>query len=199
MLPLVAVPAVTLWLVASALVPVGPPATRAAAASSADAVVPPGMAHSACPASRRPVRVDDPRLAELWRVAAGFDRARHGFSVLPRTGAVILEEHPRDGSAVIHTCQMADRVYRTIHFRGSRGAVRWVGEQQAYRSGRTYEDRFAGTLQEEIVLDYEIEPVAGFPLNRLNIQYRGPATGGAAPPASPSPEQAWLLLRAWGF
>ena len=63
---------------------------------------------------------------------------------------------------MIHTCQLSDRAYRTIHFRLGGGEGRWIGEQQSFRSGRTFEDGDAGTVLEELILDYETEPVAGY-------------------------------------
>jgi len=187
------------WLIAMALILAASPPARSEGGPPDDPAVLPEIWRSACPRSRGPVRVDDPRLARLWEAAAVFGRARQGFSPLPVTGDVVFEHRPDEGAAVIHTCQRSDRAYRTIHFRLAQGSVRWIGEQQSFRSGRNFEDRYAGTLQEEIVLDYEIEPVAGFPLNQLNILYRGPATGRGGPPASPSQEEARRLLREWGF
>lgn len=140
----------------------------------------------------------DPRLTGFWKAAGVFDRAGHGFSPLPAAGDVILERHLGEGTAVIHTCQLSNRAYRTIHFRLDRDEARWIGEQQSFRSGRTFEDHDAGTVLEELILDYEIEAVAAFPLNQLNILYRGPATNDAGRSASPSQEQARLLLRRWG-
>ena len=183
-----------LWLAALACAVTGP-----AARAATDPPTGPDIRTSVCPASRRPIPVGDPRLAGLWSAAAAFDRAGHGFSPLPATGDVILEQHPDAGSAVIHTCQPSSRAYRTIHFRVDRSEARWIGEQQSFRSGRTFEDSDAGTVLEELILDYETEPIAGFPLNRLNILYRGPVTEKAGPSASPSLEQARLLLRRWGF
>ena len=159
----------------------------------------PELSRSQCPASRSPVPVEDPRLTRFWTAAASFDRTRHGFSVLPVTGEVVFEHHPDAGSAVIHTCQGADRVYRTVHFRLAGDSPRWIGEQQSFRSGRTFEDKEAGTLLEELILDYETEPVAGFPLNRLNILYRGPPSARPGWAVSPSRDQARRMLRRWGF
>ncbi len=187
-----------LWLAALACAVTGP-AARAATDPPTRQATGPDMRTSVCPASRHPIPVGDPHLAGFWTAAVAFDRAGHGFSPLPAIGDVILEQHPDAGSAVIHTCQPSSRAYRTIHFRVDRGEARWIGEQQSFRSGRTFEDGDAGTVLEELVLDYETEPVAGFPLNRLNILYRGPVTEKAGPSASPSLEDARLLLRRWGF
>ncbi|RYH14350.1 MAG: hypothetical protein EON57_00645 [Alphaproteobacteria bacterium] len=74
-----------------------------------------------------------------------------------------------------------------------------MGEQQSFRSGRTFEDADAGTLAEEITLDYEIAPVAGFPVGRLNLHYRGLVAGGAGQFATLSREQARAILDGWGF
>ncbi|HEY0207177.1 MAG TPA: hypothetical protein VGC15_23865 [Acetobacteraceae bacterium] len=190
---------VTLWIAVLACAPTGPTAPRAATDPPTRRATGQNMRTSACPAGRRPIPVADPQLAGFWTAAATFDRAGHGFSPLPATGDVILEQHPAKEFAVIHTCQPSSRAYRTIHFRLGRGEARWIGEQQSFRSGRTFENSDAGTVLEELILDYEIEPVAGFPLNRLNILYRGPVTGKAGPSASPSLEHARLLLRRWGF
>ena len=190
---------VTLWLAALACAPTGPAAPRAATMPTTSHAARPSTWGSVCPASRHPIQVDNPRLAGFWNAAAAFDRAGYGFSPLPATGDVILEHHPDEGSAVIHTCQLSDRAYRTIHFRLGRGEARWVGKQQSFRSGRTFEDGDAGTVLEELILDYETEPVAGFPLNRLNILYRGPVSEGAGPSALPTLEETFLLLRRWGF
>ena len=190
---------VTFWLAALACAAASPAPPRAANDPSTGRVAGPDTRRSVCPTDRHPVQVDDPRLAGFWNAAAVFDRARYGFSPLPTTGDVILEHHPNEGSAVIHTCQLSDRAYRTIHFRLGGGEGRWIGEQQSFRSGRTFEDGDAGTVLEELILDYETEPVAGFPLNRLNILHRGPVSEGAGPSASPTLEETLLLLRGWGF
>ena len=190
---------VTLWLAALVCVAASPAAPRAATDPSTGRAAGLDTRRSLCPTGRHPVQVDDPHLAGFWKAAAAFDRARYGFSPLPTTGDVILEHHPEKGSAVIHTCQVSNRAYQTIHFRLDGGSGRWIGEQQSFRSGRTFEDDDAGTVLEELILDYETEPVAGFPLNRLNILYRGPVSEGTGPSASPTLEEALLLLRRWGF
>lgn len=154
---------------------------------------------SSCPQERDPVPVNDPRLVQYWAAATAFSRTQYGFSALPTSGDVMWESHPSEGYAVLQTCQLNNRVYRTIHFRLDAGPIRWIGEQQVFRSGRTYEHWDAGNLLEELVFDFEIERVAGFPLNQINIVYHGP-DGNLANRSKPiSLDEAHTILRTWGF
>lgn len=115
-------------------------------------------------------RVDDARLAPLWRAAEAFDRESFGFSPLPRQGTVGWEK--ARGASYDVMLHQGGRTYRTIAFVKAGDGYSWVGEQESFQGPDTFHTA-DGDQREQIVLTYETRAVSGASLNRLNIQYYG--------------------------
>ena len=123
-----------------------------------------------CGAVPEKVSIDDPKVQELLKAAASFDREAYGFTPLPLKANVRLEARPTGRyDAMLH---IHSRTSRTIAFRKTENGYRWIREQETFWGPKTYttED---GTFSEELCLTYEIENVSGYPLNKLNISYSG--------------------------
>ena len=116
------------------------------------------------------VEVNDPRLKPMWHAAKEFDREAYGFSPLPSNGQVRLESRSRGTyDAIIH---IYAKTSRTIAFRKIANGYRWIHEQEVFQGPKQYTS-VDGTLDEQIVLTFEVERVAGPTTNELAISYWG--------------------------
>jgi len=147
----------------------------------------------------RDVSAEDPRIAGLWRAAARFDRAQHGFTPLTISGEVKWESVPRHGyDAMLHTYSPNPGGERTIAFRRTANGYRWIGEQQTFNGPSEY-DSVDGRVREQITIAYEIEPVSGAPLRQLSIHYWGKDPRlGDDPAAALTLAQVRPILAEWG-
>jgi hypothetical protein len=114
--------------------------------------------------------MNDPRVKELARAAASFDRTAHGFTPgrsLAKgdcaAGLRVNVEHLGISPAVM--C-----LNLNISFR--RNGYTWISEQEVFRGPRRY-STVDGTSNESITFTYEVEKVAHDKLNALNIDYLG--------------------------
>jgi hypothetical protein len=149
---------------------------------------------SACDVFPEHVSVQDPRLAPLWQAARGFDRAKYGFTPLPQFGYVGWERRSRAGyDSMLH---LEGKTGRTIAFRKTGTGYRWIGEQESFPGPKTYKTP-DGDQREEIVLNYDIEPLDGSPLNKLSIDYFGedPLLDGQ----SLTLDDVRPILKQWGY
>ena len=119
------------------------------------------------------VLINDESLKPLLQAAASFDRARYGFTPIPKdptTSVVSVESKPHDGyDAMLH---ITTKTYRTIAFRRTSAGYEWIGEQEVFQGPKRYKT-IDGTFNEAISLTYEIVHISGYPLNQLNVTYYG--------------------------
>ncbi len=143
------------------------------------------------------VSIRDQRLKPLLEAANSFDRAKYGFSPLPDTGRVYVEFEAKENyDAMIH---FYGRTSRTIAFRKAATGFRWIGEQETFKGPREYTNE-DGTFNEEICLTYDLEPIAGVPLNQLDVRYSGGDLHvGEEFGGSLKLERAIQILDQWGY
>jgi hypothetical protein len=119
-----------------------------------------------------------------------IDRARYGFTPLPRTGRVSIEGRSLQGEydAMLH---FEGNPYRTIAFRWDGKAYQWLGEQEEFEGPGIYETD-DGRFHEQIAITYYKEAVWD-ERKGLLIQYFGPE------PRSLKLEEASPLIKKWGY
>lgn len=128
------------------------------------------LATAGCNVIPKTIDVNDARVQPLLKAAATFPRESYGFTPLPKSGTVRLESRPTDQyDAMLH---IDSKTKRTIAFRKAASGFKWTGEQETFTGPHRYKTA-DGTLNETIVLTYELENVSGVPLNRLQISYEG--------------------------
>lgn len=114
--------------------------------------------------------MDDPQVQRLVIAAKSFDRTAYGFSPIPKQADVRLELRPTGRyDAMLH---ITTKTVRTIAFRKENGDYVWIGDQETFSGPKTYRT-VDGTFHEAITLTYETQNVSGYPLNQLNVTYRG--------------------------
>jgi hypothetical protein len=122
------------------------------------------------------VTMDDPRVQRLTTAAQSFDWVSYGFSPIPRQSDVKdvrLELRPTGRyDAMLH---IAGKTVRTIGFRKDKDDYVWIGDQERFEGPKKYKS-VDGIFNEAITLTYETQSMSGFPLNRLNVTYRGEDT-----------------------
>jgi len=141
------------------------------------------------------VAVSDPSLKPLWQAAKSFDRETYGFSPLPSNGLVRIEW--RSGGAYDAMIHIYSKTQRTIAFRKTADGYRWIHEQESFQGPKEY-TTVDGTFNEQIVLNYESERVAGTDANKLKIFYLGedPRLGTRRDLTLPD---VTPILREWGY
>jgi hypothetical protein len=118
----------------------------------------------------RKTTMDDPQVQRLVKAAQSFDRTAYGFSPIPRQADVRLELRPTGRyDAMLH---ITTKTVRTITFRKENGNYVWIGDQETFDGPKTYKTE-DGTFHEAITLTYETQNISGYPLNQLNVTYRG--------------------------
>jgi hypothetical protein len=125
---------------------------------------------SSCGLIPRKSTMDDPQVQRLVKAADAFNRTAYGFSSIPKEADVRLELRPTARyDAMLH---INSRTVRTIAFRSVNGNYVWIGDQETFEGPKTYKS-VDGTFHEAITLTYETQSVSGYPLNQLNVDYRG--------------------------
>ena len=119
------------------------------------------------------VSLTDPRVEPLVRAMDQVDRRALGFTPVT-TNAKIMLELRSSGSydAMLHVYGATSR---TIAFRKTQSGYRWIAEQEIYE-GPHWRQTMDGTFREDIVIEYQTEPVNGIPTNELSIRYTGSDT-----------------------
>jgi len=118
----------------------------------------------------RKVTMDDAQVQRLVKAAGSFDRTSNGFSPIPRQADVRLELRPTSRyDAMLH---ITTKTVRTIAFRKENGNYVWVGDQETFEGPKKYKT-VDGVFNEAITLTYETQSISGYPLNQLNVTYRG--------------------------
>ena len=117
------------------------------------------------------VSMNDSRVQALLKAASSFDRVSYGFSPIPDKADVRLELRSTDHyDAMLH---IYSKTSRTFAFRKTdTGDYKWIGEQEIFQGPKKY-TTVDGTFYENICLNYDIEPVSGYPINQLSINYSG--------------------------
>ena len=114
--------------------------------------------------------MDDPRVQQLVSAAQSFDRTGYAFSPIPKQADVRLELRPTARyDAMLH---VTAKTIRTIAFRTENNSYAWIGEQETFEGPKAYKT-VDGTFHEAITLTYETQNISGYPLNQLNVTYRG--------------------------
>lgn len=148
-----------------------------------------------CESVPRKVAIDDPRIQPLLREAASFDRPSYGFTPISRTAEVRWESKPtKKYDAMLH---FDSKTSRTIAFRKAGTGWKWIGEQEIFPGPKLYKT-VDGTFPEHICLNYEVEPISGFPTNQLNITYLGEDSRLVSRP-SLSLADVRPILKEWGY
>ena len=125
---------------------------------------------TSCGLIPRKTTMDDPQVQRLVKAAQSFDRTAYGFSPIPKQADVRLELRPTARyDAMLH---ITTKTVRTIAFRKENGNYVWIGDQETFDGPKTYKT-VDGTFHEAITLTYETQNISGYPLNQLNVTYRG--------------------------
>ena len=146
----------------------------------------------------RTAQLDDPALKPFENMYS-VDRAKYGFTPLPKTGRVLIEGKSPHGDydAMLH---FGGNPSRTIAFRWDGKAYQWLGEKEEFEGPQTYETA-SGRFHERVVITYYKAPAYGASKG-LQIQYRGPESL-----RPPTPQTNWSLtvaevsplLKKWGL
>lgn len=112
---------------------------------------------------------DDPRVQELLRAADAASAHRFAFTSVSPDTDIRLERASSSYDRMLHVYGPTSR---TIAFRQQADSFVWIGEQEIYKGPKTYTD-VDGTHFEQIVVTYELQPISGYPINQLNIEYSG--------------------------
>ena len=111
----------------------------------------------------------DPQVQQLLRATDAASTNRFGFTPVPPNSDIRLEKSSGAYDRMLH---VYGRTSRTIAFRKQGNGFIWIGEQEIYKGPRQY-TTVDGTFFEEICLTYELQRVAHYKLNYLNISYSG--------------------------
>ena len=116
------------------------------------------------------VSPSDPRVAPLIQAATNFDRATYGFTPIPTNADIRLESRPRAAyDAMLH---FYGETSRTIAFRKTSTAWKWIHEQEIFRGPNLYTN-VDGVFNEEIRITYGTESTSGNTPGKLLVQYEG--------------------------
>ena len=111
----------------------------------------------------------DPQVQQLLRATEGASTNRFGFTPVSTNADIRLEKSSGAYDRMLH---IYGRTSRTIAFRKQGDGFTWIGEQEIYKGPKQY-TTVDGTFFEEICLTYELQRVAHYKLNQLNISYSG--------------------------
>ena len=119
------------------------------------------------------IRMDDPKLKPMLEAAARSNRETYGFSPLPVTGDVHVEEAEvkEDGyDVMLHLSR--GHVSRTVDFVREGTGYRWIGEQEVHEGPRVVEG-IDGNYREIISMTFSDRSRSGVSQG-LYINYHGP-------------------------
>lgn len=122
-----------------------------------------------CGLAPQKVPYSDPQVQQLLRATDAAATNRFGFTPVAPTSDIRLERSSRAYDQMLH---VYGRTSRTIAFRKQGDGFVWIGEQEIYEGPKQYTS-VDGTFFEEICLTYELQRVAHYRLNHLNISYSG--------------------------
>ncbi len=122
-----------------------------------------------CGLAPQKVPYSDPQVQQLLRATDAAATNRFGFTPVSPNSDIRLE---RSSGAYDRMLHVYGRTSRTIAFRKQGDGFVWIGEQEIYKGPKQY-TTVDGTFFEEICLTYELQRVAHYRLNHLNISYSG--------------------------
>jgi hypothetical protein len=111
----------------------------------------------------------DPQVQQLLRATEAASTKRFGFTPVSSNADIRLEKSSGAYDRMLH---IYGRTSRTIAFRKQGDDFTWIGEQEIYTGPKQY-TTVDGTLFEQICLTYELQRVAHYKLDHLNISYSG--------------------------
>jgi len=120
-------------------------------------------------------QMDDPKLKPLIEAAESSKREEYGFSPLPTTGDVQIEEAAGRGKGydlMLHLSR--GNVSRTVDFAREPKGYCWIGEQEVHEGPREV-DSVDGRYRESISMTFSERARSGTP-EGLSILYFGPDT-----------------------
>lgn len=150
---------------------------------------------SGCGFGPEQVSFSDSRVQALLKATNAVNRASLGFTPIDSNSEIRLEWRARKRyDAMLH---IYGKTQRTIAFRRKGDDFEWIGEQEIFPGVKEY-DSPDGRLREEIIVNFEKEPVSGGPLNQVFIRYMGEDSS-LARRANISLSEANGVLSSWGY
>jgi hypothetical protein len=125
---------------------------------------------SGCNPFQDRVNYHDQRMKPFWEAISLVPRDSLGFTPISQNSDIRLEGKSKYYDVMLH---IYHKTSRTIAFRKIVNGYVWIGEQEIHTGPRRY-DSPDGTFNETITLTYDVDPISGFPVNRLSIHYDGP-------------------------
>lgn len=121
----------------------------------------------------RKVDYNNPELEKYWTAIKKVERKAMGFSEIEKDSKIALEEESFMEKPYDKMLHVYGSTSRTIAFgQLKNGDLKWIGEQEIYKGPNTYSTP-DGEFNEQIVLTYELHPISGHEINKLNISYYG--------------------------
>jgi len=122
------------------------------------------------------VNYNDSRLESLWKAVESVDRTSLGFTSISNDSDIRLEissgllSH-KEYDIMLHIYYK--NTSRTIAFRKNGNRYFWIGEQERFYGPMKFTTP-DGTFNENIMINYDIQNISGWPVNQLVIRYSGP-------------------------
>lgn len=136
----------------------------------------------------------DPQVQELLRATEAASQFRFGFTSVATNADIRLEKSSGAYDRMLHVYGPTSR---TIAFRRQADGFVWIGEQEVYKGPKQY-TTVDGTLFEQLCLTYELQRVAHYKLNQLNISYSG-EDARLAQEEDLSLQTILPILKEWGY
>ena len=110
-------------------------------------------------------------VAPMFKARSEVNPELMGFSPIPAEASILLERGSSSKyDAMLHIYVSGSE--RTISFRKTPNGYKWIAEQEVVYGPGTYQT-VDGVAQENIVIEYQIEPLDGIPINQQVINYAG--------------------------
>ena len=127
---------------------------------------------SSCNLIPQKVSYHDEKMKPFLTAISLVNRDSLGYTPISENSDIRLERASDSYDAMLHIYY---KTSRTIAFRKATNRYIWIGEQEIHTGPRRYETP-DGTFNETIMINYDTEPISGFPVNHLSVQYNGPDT-----------------------
>lgn len=150
------------------------------------------------------VKMNDKRLIPLFEAMKEVRRDTLGFSAIDSNSEIRLETAngsffsrfflpTKNYDVMLH---IDGKTSMTIAFKKvGNDKYAWIGEQETYYGKRNY-TTVDGTFKEEIMIDYDKIPIAGWETNKINIEYNGPDST-ITPPNKLTLAEAQQMIKKW--
>ena len=145
----------------------------------------------------KPIDYHDKKLAPYLKAISKVQHLRDslGFSTISEKAKISLEGKSNTYDAMVHIYQSISSW--TIAFKKNNNEYVWIGEPEIFNGPKQFETT-DGTTNETITLNYDAEPISGFPLDTLSVIYYGPDSSHASQ-KSISLSEARRLIKKWEF